>query len=47
VAAQVARAVEIATVLSASGFDWLVQALGLNTWAPPRRLVLRVRALPR
>lgn len=30
VAGQLARAVEIATILSASGFDWLVQALGLN-----------------
>ena len=30
VAAQLARAVEIATILSASGFGWLVQALGLG-----------------
>ena len=37
-AAQVARAVEIAAVLSASGFDWLVQALGLSAWVSPRRL---------
>ena len=39
VAAQLARAVEIATILSASGFDWLVQALGLSAWVSPRRLV--------
>ena len=31
VAAQLARVVEIATILSASGFGWLVQALGLRT----------------
>ena len=30
VAGQLARAVEIATILSASGFGWLVQALGLG-----------------
>ena len=35
VAAQLARAVEIATILSASGFDWLVQALGLSGWVSP------------
>ena len=34
-----ARAVEIATILSASGFDWLVQALGLSGWVSPRRLI--------
>jgi ubiquinone biosynthesis protein len=39
VAAQLARAVEIATILSASGFDWLVQALGLSGWVSPRRLI--------
>ncbi len=38
-AAQLARAVEIGTILSASGFDWLVQALGLSAWVSPRRLV--------
>ena len=43
VAAQLARAVEIATILSASGFDWLVQALGLSTWVSPRRLVCALR----
>ena len=42
-AAQVARAVEIATILSASGFDWLVQALGLKAWVSPRRLVCAFR----
>ncbi len=43
VAAQLARAVQIATILSASGFDWLVQALGLSTWVSPRRLVGALR----
>lgn len=43
VTAQLARAVEIATILSASGFDWLVQALGLSAWASPRRLVYAFR----
>jgi ubiquinone biosynthesis protein len=43
VAAQLARAVEIATILSASGFDWLVQALGLSAWVSPRRLVCAFR----
>ena len=41
-AAQLARAVEIAAILSASGFDWLVQALGLSAWVP-RRLVYAFR----
>ncbi len=44
VAAQLARAVEIATILSASGFDWLVQALGLRAWVSPRRLVYALRS---
>ncbi len=39
VAGQLARAVEIATILSASGFDWLVQALGLSAWVSSGRLV--------
>ena len=43
VAAQLARAVEIAAILSASGFDWLVQALGLSTWVSPRRLLCAFR----
>ena len=34
--AQLARAVQIATILSESGFDWLVHALGVRAWAPPR-----------
>ena len=43
-AAQLARAVEIATVLSASGFGWLVQALGLSAWVSLRcRLVCAFR----
>ena len=44
VAAQLARAVEIASILSASGFDWLVQALGLSAWVSPRRLVCAFRS---
>ena len=42
-AAQLARAVEIAAILSASGFDWLVQALGLSARVSPRRLVCAFR----
>ena len=42
-AAQLARAAEIATILSASGFDWLVQALGLSGWVSPRHLVCAFR----
>jgi ubiquinone biosynthesis protein len=42
-AAQLARAGQIAAVLSASGFDWLVQALGLSAWVSPRRLVCAFR----
>ena len=43
-AAQLARAVEIATILSASGFGWLVQALGLRACVSPRcRLVCAFR----
>ena len=34
-AAQLARAVQIATILSASGFGWLVQALGLGGCVSP------------
>ncbi|MGE5136595.1 MAG: ABC1 kinase family protein [Gemmatimonadota bacterium] len=34
--AQLARAGEILTILSASGFGWLVQALGLGTCGSPR-----------
>ena len=34
--AQLTRAVEIATILSASGFGWLVQALGLSACVSPR-----------
>jgi ubiquinone biosynthesis protein len=41
--AQLARAVEIAAILSASGFDWLVQALGLSARVSPRRLVCAFR----
>ncbi len=33
---QLSRAVEIATILSASGFGWLVQALGLSACVSPR-----------
>ena len=33
--AQLARAMQIATILSESGFDWLVHALGVS-WVPPR-----------
>ena len=44
VAAQLTRAVEIVTILSASGFDWLVQALGLSACVSPRcRLVCAFR----
>ena len=43
VAGQLARAVEIATILSASGFDWLVQALGLSAWVSSGRLVRSFR----
>ena len=44
VTAQLARAVEIATILSASGFGWLVQALGLRACVSPRcRLVCAFR----
>ena len=44
VAAQLARAIEIATILSASGFDWLVQALGLEAIVSVRsRLVSALR----
>ena len=43
VAGQLARAVEIATILSASGFDWLVQALGLKAWVSSGRLVRSFR----
>jgi ubiquinone biosynthesis protein len=42
-AAQLARAVEIATILSMSGFDWLVQALGLSAWVSPHRLARAFR----
>jgi ubiquinone biosynthesis protein len=38
-AGQLARAVEIATILSASGFDWLVGALGLSARVSSSRLV--------
>ena len=39
-----ARAVEIATILSASGFGWLVQALDLGVWVSLRcRLVCALR----
>jgi ubiquinone biosynthesis protein len=42
--AQLARAAEIATILSASGFRWLVQAVGLRGWVSPRcRVVCAVR----
>ena len=42
VTAQLTRAVEIATILSASGFGWLVQALGLSACVSPRcRLLAR------
>ena len=41
VTAQVTRAVEIATILSASGFGWLVQALGLSACVSPRCRLLR------
>jgi ubiquinone biosynthesis protein len=42
--AQLARAVEIATVLFASGFDWLVDALGLAVCVSPRcRFVCSLR----
>ena len=34
--AQLARAMQIATILSESGFDWLVHALGVSGWVPPR-----------
>lgn len=43
VAGQLARAVEIATILSASGFDWLVQALGLKAWVFSGRLARSFR----
>ena len=43
-AAQLARATQIATILSASGFGWLVQALGLGGCVSPRcRLVCAFR----
>jgi ubiquinone biosynthesis protein len=38
-AAQLTRAMEIGAILSASGFDWLVQALGLDVGVSVRRLV--------
>ncbi len=44
ITAQLARAVEIATVLSGSGLGWLVQAAGLRGCVSPRcRLVCAVR----
>ncbi len=36
ITAQLARATEIATILSGSGLGWLVQALGLRGWVSPR-----------
>jgi ubiquinone biosynthesis protein len=44
IAAQLARATEIATVLSGSGFGWLVQAIGLRGRVSPRcRLICAMR----
>ncbi len=44
ITAQLARAAEIATILSGSGLGWLVQALGLRACVSPRcRLVCAVR----
>jgi len=44
ITAQLARAAEIATVLSGSGFDWLVQAAGLRGCVSLRcRLVCALR----
>jgi ubiquinone biosynthesis protein len=41
--AQLARAAQIATILSESGFDWLVQAFGLSGWVSSRRLISAFR----
>ncbi|MEO5576532.1 MAG: hypothetical protein ABIR67_13280 [Gaiellaceae bacterium] len=42
--AQLARASEIATVLFASGFDWIVEAAGLSACVSPRcRFVCSIR----